>query len=265
MRKSSLKLIAPSALAVVILALAAAGVAVGAMVPPIAPIPIPTVPDADPGDTAKFKLTIRGMQTERSSFYRDPGADGCSLRIEGTFNEAWEYWRSTGVTIEFNRYGKRIYMKRSGRQLGDTAFATKGSLLRTATGFHQIFIPPGCHSFTLVDPSCGQKVKAPLDMRLDWGGGKLRIKHSGPAAAVPNPAEPCELIPGSGSTIDELTNPYPFLARQSARLSARTIFGKKRTILLHLKDNFLRPLYVGGFTTFNETLAGGTTITLRRQ
>ena len=108
------------------------------------------------------------------------------------FNEAWEYWRSTGVTIEFNRYGKRIYMKRSGRQLGDTAFATKGSLLRTATGFHQIFIPPGCHSFTLVDPSCGQKVKAPLDMRLDWGGGKLRIKHSGPAGSMPTVQPACE-------------------------------------------------------------------------
>lgn len=230
-----------------------------------APPTIPNVPTAKPGDTARFKLTVRGHQFSKSKFFKTPEADGCSNHIEGTLNETWDFARGKGVTIEFVKYGKRVYMKRAGRQLGDTAFATKGTVRRMVTGFHIIRTGPDCVSFPLADPSCGQEVKAPLDLRVDFSGGKISLKHSGPAAAVPNPAEKCGLIPLGGTSVDELTNRYPFLGKQSGALSSRQIFKTKKSFEINLEDHFVQPLYAGGFTTFTESTEGLTTVTLDRK
>lgn len=228
---------------------------------------LPEITQPEPDDIASFTMTARGSQHNFESFYRDPSpTDGCSLRIEGTLSERWNYTRENNVTMEFRKYGNRVYLQRANRKFGDAAFATRGTLLRTATGSLNVFAPPACQSFTLVDPICGQTLKAPLDLALSYSGGTISVKGSGPSAAKPNPAKACGELPAGGTTFDHLTGAFPFLYKQKAKLLAKTIFDKKkRKILLHLKDNFLKPADTLGFTRYDEDLRGGTTIHLQRR
>lgn len=249
------------ALIAMLFALAGSSVASAATAPKI---PSPVVkPDAK----ARFKLTVQGFQSEATQFFRPPELDNCTLHTAGTLDEDWRFARGKDVTIEFLKYGHKVFMKRAGRrhQLGDTAFATSGTVFRAATGTFDIKNGPDCITLAIASPTCFQKLQAPLDMRVDWSGGKLFLAHSGPAASVPNPAEDCGIVPGSGSSVNELTNPFPFLRKQSGRLSAKTIFGSKKGVRIRLRDDFLQPLYSGGFTTFTDKLHGESTITLERR
>ena len=218
-----------------------------------------------PEATAKFKVTISGGQRDSTQFFRAPIVDGCSLHLEGSLLEGWAFQRNTSVTMEFTKYGSTVLMQRTGRQAGDTAFATKGQLRREATGFFKIMSATGCLTFNLPQPACFKTVSAPLDMRLDYLKGRITLAGSGPSASVKNPLEQCGLMQQDSGSFDHLSNPYPHLHKQKGSLSARQIFGKKKRLRVVLKPKFLAPADAGGFTSFTEKLVGDSTLELVRK
>jgi hypothetical protein len=242
--------------------MAAMSIAVSAMA--VTMPPAAALPKAD--DTARFKMTARGTQQDNTTFTKVPIVDGCSLHTEGTLNEFWEYARGTGVTMEFRKYGHRVFLQRAHRPIGDAAFASKGTIQRDASGFFKIKGPDSCLTFPLPDPICGQRLKAPLDLRLGYSGGKLSLENSGPAASTPSPAEKCGLAPGNGGSanFNHLSYPYPHLGKQKGTLSAKKIFGNSKAFKVMMKDHFLQPLDESGLTTLVEKFAGRTTITFER-
>jgi hypothetical protein len=210
-------------------------------------------------------VTLSGGQHDSEQFFRSPIVDGCSLHMEGTLREGWAFNRSNSITMEFTKYGHTVLLQRTGRVIGDTAFSTKGELRRDATGFMKIMGPTGCLTFNLPDPICGQTVKAPLDLRLDYAKGTLSLKGSGPSAQVPNPLEKCGLVPEGGSSFNQLTNPYPHLLKQKASLSSRKIFGNRKKFGITVKAKFLEPKDEHGYTTFSEKLSGDTSLIFERK
>jgi hypothetical protein len=155
----------------------------------------PSIPSIKPDDLARFKVTVSGRQASGTDFTRIPEADGCTLQIEGSLGEEWLYERDPGVTMEFQKFGHTILLQRAHRAIGDAAFATKGSILRTASGFLNVKNGLSCISYPLPDPICGKFVKAPLDIALTWSGGKLGIRSSSKADQQTNPAEKCGQSP----------------------------------------------------------------------
>jgi hypothetical protein len=225
---------------------------------------LPKLPTIKPDASARFSLTAIGNQSDKERFTRVPEADGCTLQSEGTLDELWTYARGKGVTIEFEKIGHQIYVQRVGRQLGDTAFATTGEVSRDATGFVYLKSGPSCVSYPLPDPICGQSRKAPLDLAISYAGGKLKLKGSGPSQSKPNPMNLCGIFPAGGTSFNQLTHPFPFLAEQSAKLSAKQIFKSHKGFKLHAKTHFIEPADLNGYTTFSENMSGETDFTFKR-
>jgi hypothetical protein len=225
--------------------------------PPNIPNDIPTV------KTARFKMTIHGMQHSFFAFSFTLNKEGgCPLHAEGQISEDWEFARGRGTVLVFTKFpGGLVTMRREGRGLGDAAFAAPGGLVREANGFYDLGPYPcgGSHNFG-EEPTCGQEFEVNSDLRLQWLRGSLVLQR-GATRQVDNPAAPCGEKFGA---IDLFTTPFPLLTKQKAEFTKRQIFGKKRGFRLKLKARFLEPEHDPVYDSVEEKLNGESDLTLKR-
>lgn len=227
------------------------------------PPQIPGLPKAKAGDVARFKVTVSGNQTDRIAFSRDAGSDGCSLKIDGTLRESWNYARGKGVVFEFRKLFGRVVFGRAGRP-GDGSFAAPGNLTRQATGSYYYLAPgPSCTAVSLLTPTCGKRFRVRSDLSLGFSKNQLILKSAGTAGQKKNPAGECGFPQDRQLNFDQLSAPFALLNKQVGALSKRSVFGKKPALRVKLKEKFLEPLGEG-YTRFDEKLQGTTTVTLRR-
>jgi hypothetical protein len=224
---------------------------------------LPDIPDIPGVKTAKFKMTIHGLQHSyfAGSFTLNPGQT-CSFHAEGQVSEDWEFARGRGTVLVFTKLpGGLVLMHRAGRPPGDAAFAAPGGLKREANGFYD-FGPGGCggiHNWG-DDPDCFEEHPVNSDLRLQYLSGKL-VLDRGATQQVENPASGCGEEVGA---LDLFTFPYPLLAKQKAPFTKRQIFGRKRGFHLKLKDRFLAPLREPVYESVEEKLNGESDLTLKR-
>jgi hypothetical protein len=229
---------------------------------------VPAIPNLPSGftadDTARFKIKVRGFQSDRTSFFRAPVGDGCNFHVEGTLNESWQFERKSGVIMEFSKIGGRVFVKRAKRQFGDSAFQTKSELERTATGFRKVKLPPDqCITTPLPTATCGIKKKLSHDLRLGVSAGKLSLESSGPALGAVNPLEKCGIGPDGGN-FNYMSAYFPTLSKQKGELRSQEIFGSNKHFNVYLKDHQLKNADDDGLTTLNENFSGETTVTFTR-
>jgi hypothetical protein len=250
------KLAAAAAVALVTLASTAA-----AQAPP----DVPNIPDIPGGKTAKFKMTVHGMQHSFFAFSWTPHYGGCSVHAEGQLSEDWEFARGQGVVLEFTKLpGGLVLLKRQGRGLGDAAFAATGGVVREANGFFDYGPEQGCGGQrSLVDPDvCGQEFKVNSDLRLSWRKGRLTLERA--TRNPKNPAAGCGNVNGSAFNFELFTYRFPVLDKQRADFSKTQIFGHKRGFKLEMKDHFLEPLHEPVYESVDEKTNGESTLTLKR-
>jgi hypothetical protein len=229
------------------------------------PPQLPDIPDIPGVKTAKFKMTVHGMQHSFFAFSWTPAyGGGCSVHSEGQLSEDWEFARGRSVVLEFTKLpGGLVLMKRQGRGPGDAAFAATGGVVREANGFFDFGPEPGCGGQrSLVDPdACGQEFKVNSDLRLVWSKGRLTLERA--TKNPKNPAEACGNVNGA-LNIELFTYHFPFLDKQRADFSKKQIFGHKHGFKLKMKDRFLEPLHEPIYESVEEKTNGESVLTLKR-
>lgn len=225
----------------------------------------PDIPNIPTVKTARFKMTINGLQHSyfAFSFTLNPNHD-CRFHAEAQISEHWEFARGRGLTLEFQKLpGGLVLMHRADRPLGDAAFAAPGTLMREVNGFYDLGPGPcgGQHNFA-DEPDCFVEFKVNSDLRLQYAPRKARLTlERGSTRPVENPAAKCG---ESGGAIDLFTWPYPLLSKQWTGLTKRQIFGRKRALKLELKDHFIAPLREPVYETVEEKLNGEAVVRLKR-
>jgi hypothetical protein len=223
----------------------------------------PNIPNIPTVKTARFKMTIHGVQHSffAWSFTLNKGGD-CPLHSEGQISEDWEFARGKGTVLVFTKFpGGLVTMKREGRGLGDAAFAAPGGLIREINGFYDLGPGPCGGTHDLRDEAaCGQEFPVNSDLRLQWLKGQLSLARGG-TRQVDNPAAACGEKVGA---IDLFTTPYPLLTKQKAAFTKKQIFGKRKGFHLVLKDHFLPPLREPIYDSVEEKLNGESDVTLKR-
>jgi hypothetical protein len=244
-------------------ALLAAGVALTAASVATAQPQPPDIPNIPTTKTARFKMTIHGLQHSffAFSFTLNPGQH-CPLHAEGQISEDWEFARGRGIVLEFVKVpGGLVLFHREDRPLGDAAFAAPGGVKRVANGFYDLG-PDACggqHNFG-EEAACGQEFEVNSDLRLLYGKGRLTLDR-GSTRQVDNPAQACGEAVGA---IDLFTWPYPLLAKQRVDFTKKQIFGHKRAFRLVMKDKFIAPLREPIYESAEEKLNGESVMTLKR-
>ncbi len=226
----------------------------------------PDIPNLPTAETARFKMTINGLQHSYFAFSFTLNPDhACRLHAEGQISEHWEFARGRGVVLEFQKLpGGLVLMHRADRPLGDAAFAAPGTVRREVNGFYDLGSAPGCsgqHNFA-DEPTCFEDFNVNSDLRLQYSPRRHRLTlDRGSTRVVENPAGQCGSANGS---IDLFTWPYPLLARQWIGLTKRQIFGRTRAFKLELKDHFISPLREPIYETVEEKLNGESVVRLKR-
>lgn len=139
--------------------------------PPTIPT-LPKIPNVPGVKKLRLKLSLDGTQRSVRKDLRTIGAEGpCQLDVNSTTEELWKFGRKGGVVLEFQKIGKRLTLyRRVGREPGDTAFETKGTLVRTNTGSGLTLTgPPGCNGiFPTEQVTCNTSFPVLRDLRLDF-------------------------------------------------------------------------------------------------
>ena len=167
---------------------------------------------------ARFKVTVSGNQTDRIAFSRDAGSDGCSLKIDGTLRESWNYARGKGVVFEFRKLFGRVVFGRAGRP-GDGSFAAPGNLTRQATGSYYYLAPGGsCTAVSLVTPTCGKRFRVRSDLSLGFSKNPAHPEARRHRRTEEEPRRGMRLPPGPSTQLRSALRPCsPCSTSRSAR------------------------------------------------
>lgn len=217
--------------------------------PAVALPPIPNIPGGalpfNKGRKARFRLVLDGWQHSNASADLTVGSAGCQIKTDAATSEDWEFKRKSGVRFEFvsPRRTHVTLLRRVGRGLGDTAFATTGTVRRgTFGGLSFLGAPPACTgAFPLETKSCDKKFPAPRDLRLDYDPTsdtlKLGVTNDQQRKVDPEktPVKACggsyKGRPGLGGLVPLFY--YPTLIDSPLDLTEKQIFGKRKTIKIN--------------------------------
>jgi hypothetical protein len=200
---------------------------------------VPNVPDVDlpplpkPDEKAHFALTVSGDQSASVKYTFEVPSPDCPLKSEGEVSEGWHFERGKAVVIEFRRYGKNVFISRRGREIGDLAFGTTGTLSRGSKG-----TVTDCRGTLPVgqSPVCDKDFNVHRDFRISYQGGVIAVEASFNKGIPRNPAEAC------GIDIDVLSPEFPTVIKTRAALPVKRVFGAKKGIKLKLKGSWPRPV-----------------------
>ncbi len=225
--------------------------------PPAAAQGVPGIPDIPgiPGqEKARFKVVVEGKTFAAVSLQGTAGEDvACVIKVSPlTIVEEVAYGRGRGVTMEFVRFrtaGRSVVsLQRSGRT-GDASFAVRGTIGRGVTpkrdgvltrtpGPGRASTCPAASENPSTRPGCNATFPLSTDMKFVYGAraGTLKLSPTsqetlGGGAESPVAACPAsEFFPSLSGSVPQ---PWPTpVVLPAERLSARTIFGRRRTFKL---------------------------------
>lgn len=213
---------------------------------------IPGVPDipAIPGqETARFKVVVEGEAFTSAVIQGTAGEDvGCVVKVGPvTIVEEVSYGRGKGVTMEFVRFkaaGRSVVsLQRAGRS-GDASFAVRGTIGRGVTPKRDGVLtrtpvagnpcPPASENPSTTR-GCNATFPLSTDMKFIYGARAGTLKMSATSKETLTGGEDS---PVAGCPVSEILpqldglvpRPWPTpVPLPAERLSARTIFGKRKT------------------------------------
>lgn len=243
----------------------AVGLAVGCALTATAQTPpggVPDIPGIPGQETARFKVVVEGDTFASATIQGTAGEDvGCVIKVSPlTIVEEVRYGRGKGVTMEFVRFkaaGRSVVsLQRAGRT-GDASFAVRGTIGRGVTPKRDGVLTrtpapgnpcPAASENPSAKPGCNATFPLSADMKFVYGAraGTLKLTATSKEILGGGEDSPVAKCPASelfGQLNGIVPRAWPTAVPLPAeRLSARTIFGSRRTFRVTFRGTQPRKL-----------------------
>ena len=228
------------------------------------PVPggIPDIPSIPGQETARFKVVVEGDTFASATIQGTAGEDvGCVIKVSPlTIVEEVKYGRGKGVTMEFVRFkaaGRSVVsLQRAGRT-GDASFAVRGTIGRGVTPKRDGVLTrtpapgnpcPAASENPSTKPGCNATFPLSTDMKFVYGAraGTLKVTATSKEILGGGEDSPVAECPASelfGQLNGIVPRAWPTAVPLPAeRLSARTIFGKRKSFKVTFRGTQPRKL-----------------------